>query len=85
MKCYFSFFLSWLHLRFLFRSSVTSTTTKEHIKNIVNNIDAEKSVATNDDDRDLVKRTIVKYSGGIESFNAKVRNKVEKCYMELIE
>jgi hypothetical protein len=55
------------------------------IQSLVDSIDAEKSEATQDEDKRLVRRTIVKYSGGMDSFNERVREKVKGCYLSMRE
>jgi hypothetical protein len=59
------------------------TAGTDRIEAIVEAIDAEKSIATKPDDRELVKRTIIKYAGGMQSFNGKVRDKVKHCYLKM--
>jgi hypothetical protein len=50
------------------------------IETLVSSIDAEKSESTKPEDGELVKRTIIKYSGGMASFNQSVKDKVRECY-----
>jgi hypothetical protein len=59
------------------------STAAETIEALVASIDAKKSESTKPEDGELVRRTIIKYSGGMDRFNERVRYTVRECYLNL--